>query len=89
MSKIWLHNAWGKRSQNIMNSWKKVFDSKDGRDILYDLALYCRINKTSFVPNDPHQTAFNEGSRDVFLHICSMLSLSHTDITNIISGEQR
>ena len=50
------------------------------RLILDDLARYCRVGATSFVAGDPHQTAFNEGSRDAFLHVIEMIGLSPSDL---------
>ena len=49
------------------------------RRILVDLARYCRVGQSSFVAGDPHQTAFNEGARDVFLHITELCGLKSED----------
>ncbi|MGB8275367.1 MAG: hypothetical protein WCF16_08895 [Alphaproteobacteria bacterium] len=58
-------------------------DSPDGRLVMADLARYCRVHATSFAAGDPHQTAFNEGARDAFLHIAEMAGLSPQEIDNL------
>jgi hypothetical protein len=55
------------------------------RRILVDLARYCRVGQSSFVPGDPHQTAFNEGARDVFLHIAELCGLRPEDFPSYFS----
>jgi hypothetical protein len=36
------------------------------------------------VAGDPHQTAFNEGARDVFLHVAEMCGLVPADFAALI-----
>jgi hypothetical protein len=60
----------------------------DGRRVLEDLARYCRFGATSFVAGDPHETAFNEGARDVFLHIVEMAGLAPTELTDLFTDSQ-
>jgi hypothetical protein len=55
------------------------------RRILVDLARYCRVGQSSFVPGDPHQTAFNEGARDVFLHVAELCGLRPEDFPSYFS----
>ncbi len=38
-----------------------------------ELETYCHMSISSFVAKDPYQTSFNEGARDVFLHIIGMI----------------
>ncbi len=59
-------------------------DDAAARLILADLATYCRAGQTSFVPGDPHQTAFNEGARDAFLHIAELAGLKPADFPALI-----
>ena len=60
-------DAWAGTRANALDG-----DSRDARLILDDLALYCGLRRTGFVPGAPDQTAFNEGQRDVLLHLLSM-----------------
>ena len=55
-----------------------------GRAILADLAHYCRVGQTSFVAGDPHQTAFNEGARDVFLHVVELVGIAPEDFPALL-----
>lgn len=80
----WLLNA-AKRDEGeakaTLGAYQTVFDPQrpESRRVLDDLAKYCNVESSSFVPNDPHQTAFNEGQRDVFQHVCGMLRLHPID----------
>ncbi|MGV3278557.1 hypothetical protein ACFX5K_02800 [Rickettsiales bacterium LUAb2] len=74
----WLTNLWGEqKAKEVYKAWGIVFDLEktEVKEVLKDLAVYCNINKSSFVVNDAYQTAFNEGARDVFLHIIEMVNL--------------
>ncbi len=67
----WLLRLHGRRrARRVAEAYRQRLDGEDvlARFILSDLAQYCRAGQSSFVPGDPHQTAFNEGARDVFLH---------------------
>lgn len=83
---LWLLRSAGEReSRAIAAAFRHRIgdDSEEAKLILADLARYCRIGQTSFVPGDPHQTAFNEGGRDVFLHIVELAGLKPGDLPQI------
>lgn len=76
----WLMNAFpGLHAAQVARAYRRVFGrddlSRDGRLILDDLALYCGLRRTGFVPGAPDQTAFNEGQRDVLLHLLSLAEM--------------
>jgi hypothetical protein len=77
----WLLNVWGRLAKPVSGDYRALFGGKDprGNRILADLRQYCHDAVTSFVPGDPHQTSFNEGSRDVLSHIREMAGLSERD----------
>jgi len=50
-----------------------TFSSDEGKAVLKDLMESCGCLVTSFVPGDPHQTAFNEGRREIVNRILSMV----------------
>ncbi|MFL1781249.1 hypothetical protein ABSA28_00969 [Candidatus Hepatincolaceae symbiont of Richtersius coronifer] len=65
----WINLLFGKdKAALAINAWRETFDLDDEKVqlILKDLACYCNFKKSSFIVNDPYQTAFNEGARDVF-----------------------
>lgn len=86
---VWLKNLCGyKKGLEVAQAYAERFDKDDHkiRLILGDLAGYCNVTHTSFVANDPYQTAFNEGARDVFLHISEMCNLTSDDIRKLTEG---
>jgi hypothetical protein len=85
---IWLANAFGaKRGVAVAQAYRNLFAAGEGRRVLDDLARYCRTGTTSFVAGDPHQTAFNEGARDAFLHIAELAGLTPTDIAQLFASD--
>ena len=65
--------VFGRGEQQLGTRASKLdSENRDARLILDDLALYCSLRRTGFVPGAPDQTAFNEGQRDVLLHLLSM-----------------
>ncbi len=83
----WLLRLHGKaRAHRVVDAYRRQLSAEDGsgRLILSDLAHYCRAGQSSFVPGDPHQTAFNEGARDVFLHIAEMCSVTPRDFAGLL-----
>ena len=88
----WLLNAVGPlRAQQVAGAYRSCLGGTDAntRLVLADLAAYCRIGQSSFVAGDPHQTAFNEGARDVFLHIAEMCRLSPSAFPELLEDEDR
>jgi hypothetical protein len=83
----WLLRLFGtERAPYVAEAYRLALapDNTDGRRILSDLAHYCRVGQSSFVSGDPYQTAFNEGARDVFLHIAEMIDLAPEDFPKFI-----
>jgi hypothetical protein len=79
---LWLMRAFGwRQGRTVAAAYRTRLDPRDesARLILDDLARYCRAGATSFVAGDPHQTAFNEGARDAFLHVVEMVGLKPSD----------
>lgn len=85
---VWLRNAFGaRRGSAVANAYRGLFGagSDDGNRVLADLARYCRAGCTSFVAGDPHQTAFNEGARDAFLHVVELAGLTPAEIAQLFA----
>ena len=56
-------------------TYKRVFDTQDGKKVLEDMFRACNFTTTSFTP-DPYQTAFNEGARSVVLRLLDTLNIN-------------
>ena len=85
---IWLANVFGaKRGVGVAHAYRNLFAADEGRLVLDDLARYCRAGTTSFTAGDPHQTAFNEGARDTFLHIAELAGLTPADIAQLFASD--
>jgi len=52
----------------IIDLYKQTFNTDDGKKVLEDLRLRCFSKKSTF-DKDANVTAFNEGQRQVVLHI--------------------
>lgn len=79
-----LHGA--RRARRVAEAYRHHFapETATARLVLSDLAHYCRAGQSSFVAGDPYATAFNEGARDVFLHVAEMCGLKPADFTGLI-----
>lgn len=51
------------------HKFASVFTSADGQEVLRDLCVEGFVFRSTFVPNDPHATAMNEGSRRIVMGI--------------------
>lgn len=76
----WLRNAFGERAPDVAWAYRQMAETEWGRRVLLDMAAYSNMTMTSFVPGDPHQTAFNEGRRDLYLHVCELANLTPEEI---------
>lgn len=89
----WIFSIFKKENnqENLLNAFKNIFANPknyqnqfDANLILFDLANYCNVLNTSFVGKDPLEMAFNEGARDVFLHILEMAKIDILEFLEII-----
>ena len=56
-------------------AYQSIFKGEMGKIVMNDLKDWCHINGTSFDPDRPNVTAFNEGKRFIFIRICKMARL--------------
>ncbi len=82
MNHRWLKRLNQNSQKSLIEAYQDAFSGQQGKLILKDLALYCKFNETSFTPEDPYATAFNEGARDAFLHILEMLHMDPQSLIN-------
>ena len=66
-------------------AYKNAFeDSTFGREVLQDLARFCRAHETTFCKND-REHAVLEGRREVFLRIAHHLKLDMDDLWALLN----
>lgn len=58
--------------KELKATYKSVFESDDGKQVLEDMEKRFGLFRTSYVP-DSNETAFREGQRDVVLFIHATL----------------
>ncbi len=81
----WLARQFGRRGGAVASAYRQALSpaSPRGRLVLADLARLCGVGRTSFVPGDALETAFNEGKRAVFLHLSAVLELQASDLAGL------
>lgn len=73
---------------NRTKTYKKVFETPEGKEALKFISEECGMFRSSFVPGDPSHTAFNEGKRQVFNHIMGILNQDPELVRKAIQVEQ-
>ena len=63
-----------KKIKELIQNYKTVFKSDDGKMVMDDLEKRCFYNVTTFAKGDTNETAFYEGQRTVLLFIKSMIN---------------
>lgn len=64
------------RAQRIADTllaYRRLFDSPEGKVVLYDLMKSCHVLQTVHTSGDPYETAYKEGERSVVLRILRTL----------------
>lgn len=59
-------------NEKLVQQYKNVFSGKDGEEVLLDLLKFTKVNQPTYIPGDPHTSAFNEGMRRVGLRLLSL-----------------
>ena len=67
-------------------AYVKTFTGPLAKEVLEDLARFCRATETTFHGND-RISALQEGRREVFLRIQQHLQLSPDDLFNLVTGK--
>ncbi len=78
----WIKRLKPEKQAQLLKAYALFSEQEFSQVILRDLACYCHFNQTSFMPNAPEYTAFNEGARDVFLHILEMMNKEPQNLFN-------
>lgn len=70
-----------KKQTERTQTYKRLFQTDDGKVVLLDLESFCGFHNTSVSEHDPnsYQTFFAEGKRRVYLRINSFLRRKEND----------
>lgn len=69
------------------NAYANTFDTPLGREVLADLAVFCRANATTFHP-DARLHAVAEGRREVWLRIQNHLKLTDDQFYELFTAKK-
>lgn len=72
---------------NRQRSYQVTFDSEAGKDVLADLARFCRADQSTFHP-DPRVAANLDGRREVWLRIQQHLKLDSETLYKLYGRNQ-
>lgn len=85
-----LRDRWQKPKKQDPNEllklhtkYKDVFSSPQGEDVLFHICKAGFVFDSTFVANDPHQTALNEGSRRMALAIVRFVDRDFGELQRI------
>ena len=67
----------------LREDYKKTFDCPEGKRVLKHMEDVGFWRATTFVPNDPMATCFNEGTRSFLLHIKTLLEMDIEQLEKI------
>ena len=79
--------AGAKTVDKRRRSYQATFNSPEGKEVLKDLVVFCGQNKSSYSQN-PHEMAFREGRREVWLRIQAHMKISDDDIWKLFEQEK-
>lgn len=68
----------------IAKKYKRVFESKDGKDVLADLSKFAGVHADPFTAGYPDQTAFFLGQHRVIKRIVSLLAMDEIHHLRIV-----
>lgn len=63
------HTTAKEREASLLRSYRDLFGSADGKDVLKDLSKYCGLDDLCFDADSERNTSFQLGARSVFLYI--------------------
>lgn len=68
---------------NRSNDYKQTFGTEYGKKVLQDLMGICNYNSSTFVKNDPQESAYLEGHRRVLLHILAQIKMDQEGLNKM------
>lgn len=69
-----------------VEAFKQVFNSENGKLILEDLSRFCYAKGSTYSGN-PHDMVFNEGKRNVYLYVNSIINIDPKTLEEMLKGQ--
>lgn len=77
------------RRCELIEAYKRVFGSADGKKVLTDLLIACHEGRDTFVAGAPDLSAWNQGQRAVGLYIKTKLKLDTKKIMALLKEHEQ
>jgi len=75
-----------KKRAAVIRAYRNTFTSVSGKIVLKDLMQTHYMLSTSFSSSDSHETAFNEGERNVVIRILQKITVNPNDLLKHIEN---
>lgn len=75
-----------KEKARIINAYKEMFQTEAGKLILEDLSRICHF-KANLFTGDATRTVYNEGMRNVYLYINSVINVDPKAVEEMAKGQ--
>lgn len=72
-----------KKITDTMIAYRSLFDSEDGKKVLYDLIKTCHVLTSTF-DGDPNEMMYREGERSVVLRILKTINTDPQQIMKLM-----
>jgi hypothetical protein len=69
----WIVQHWPRSGRELVRQYGGLAETAPL--VISDLAALCFAERSTFVPGDPHQSAFNAGMQEVWHHIRDQLNV--------------
>jgi len=73
------------KEKGLILAYQEVFGTPKGKKVLKDLMRIGRILQPSYVIQDPHATAHNEGMRRAILYILDKINMDAEAVAQLIN----
>lgn len=69
-----------------VNAYKRFAETEDGKLILEDLSRFCYAKGSTFT-GDANSTFFNEGKRNVYLYMNTVINVDPKTLEEMVKGQ--
>jgi len=69
-------------------NYQATFSGPQSVFVLQDLLKFCKMIHSSFDPEHPHVTSYNEGRRSVILYVLAILQYNEVNLKEILDAHQ-